>query len=67
VLINVEIDVDRIDLDDCRELGRPACANEGAGVRKPRRNDSVEWSDDGRIFEIALGLIDLTLGLASAA
>jgi hypothetical protein len=35
LLVDAEVDVDRIDLDDGRQLGRPSRTDEGAGIDEP--------------------------------
>ena len=63
LLVDVELHVDRHELHDGRELGRPVGADHGAGIDEARRDAAVERRDDGRVGEVALGLRDLALGL----
>ena len=63
LLVDAEIDVDRIDLDDGGELGRPARPDEGAGIDQPRRDDARERRLDLGVAEIDFRLLHLAFGL----
>ena len=63
LLIDGEADVDRIDLDQGGEFGRLAGADHGARIDEASRHNAVEGGDDCGVGEVALGLLDLALGL----
>ena len=63
LLVDVEVHVDRIDLDDGGELRWRAGADESTRVDQSRRDDAREWRLDVGVGEIDLGLLHLALGL----
>src|SRR3984957_19905623 len=58
-----EIDVERIELEDRRELGRRADADERALVDKVPRDDSVERRVHRRVVQVDLGCLDGGFGV----
>ena len=63
LLVDAEIDVDRIDLHDGRELGRPSRTDERTRIDEPRRDDARERRLDFGVAEVDLRLLHLAFGL----
>ena len=63
LLAHVEVDIDRVELDDGRELGGGRGADQLADRDQMLGHDAVERSRDGRIAEVGLGNDEIALGI----
>ncbi len=66
-LVQVEVDVDRVELLDGREHRGPAGAHEVARVHLPRAEPALERRPDLRVSEVDLRELELRLGLIPLA